>query len=95
VLPVGGSSHIPLVRGRLEELFPNSVIDVPDPELAVVKGAVTIARERQYAEPDMPPRGPSYFAEPAVTEPAQVVGVPALRPPGQTALWFAWLLSLT
>jgi Hsp70 protein len=94
VVPVGGSSRIPLVRTQLRELAPGAVIDVPEPELAVTLGALSIARERQHSEPHLAVSTPITFGEPATREPAKIVGVPTSTPPGKTSLIVAWIFSI-
>lgn len=94
VVPVGGSSRIPLVQARLRELAPGAVIDVPEPELAVTLGALSIARERQHSEPHLAASTPTVFGEPATREPARIVGIPASTPPGKTSLTIAWIFSI-
>ena len=93
-VPVGGSSRIPLVRTRLRELAPGAVIDVPEPELAVTYGALSIARERQHSEPHLAVSGPTTFGEPAAREPAKIVGIPISAPPAKTSLTVAWIFSI-
>ncbi|WP_305782388.1 Hsp70 family protein [Symbioplanes lichenis] len=95
VLPVGGSSHIPLVRSRLNELVPGAVVDVPAPEFAVVLGAVAIAQDRQYTDSSRHESSPEVFAEPADDRPAKIVGVPAAPGrPGKSGLITTWFFLL-
>ncbi len=95
VLPVGGSSRIPLVRERLNALVPGAVVEVPAPEFAVVLGAVTVAQERQYTDSGRPGDSPEVFAEPADDRPAKIVGAPE-KPAAYSsgALIAAWVFLL-
>lgn len=95
VLPVGGSSRIPLVSARLDALVPGRIVEVPEPEFAVVLGAAAVAQERQYTDGSRSGDAPEVFAEPADDRPATIVGVPAKpAPAGSGALTTAWVFLL-
>lgn len=94
IIPVGGSSQIPLVRTRLAELAPGIVVDVPHPERAVVLGAAVEAQDRYKHEPDQRRGGPVVFAEPATRQPAEVTGSTYPAPPKATGVVASWIFSV-
>jgi hypothetical protein len=65
-----------------------------EPELAVTRGALSIARDRQHSEPHLAVSTPAIFGEPADRAPAKIVGIPASTPPGKSALIVAWIFSI-
>nr|BFE59316.1 hypothetical protein GCM10020063_038420 [Dactylosporangium thailandense] len=95
VVLVGGSSRIPLVRELLEAKAPGRVVTVPEPELAVVRGAVAEARAiAGDADPVAAPYPPPQAR-------ADIVGAPTARAAGTArpgwgtavAVLVVWLLG--
>ena len=66
IVPVGGSSAVPLVREALNRKAVGKVIDVPEPELAVVRGATMLARAATVRRRG---KAPSGIAKPLVWSP--------------------------
>ncbi|MEV0135676.1 Hsp70 family protein [Dactylosporangium sp. NPDC050688] len=95
VVLVGGSSRIPLVHELLEAKAPGRVVTVPEPELAVVRGAVAEARAiagdaDPVAAPYPPPQARADIVGAATTRSAGTVQ------PGwgaTAALLVVWLLG--
>ncbi|MBQ1041511.1 Hsp70 family protein [Micromonospora sp. C72] len=88
VVLVGGSSRIPLIRELLGVKAPGRVVAVPEPELAVVRGAVAEARAiageaDPIAAPYPPPQAP-----------AKIVGAPTTRAAGTAQLGWGAPLTL-
>lgn len=46
VLPVGGSTRVPLVHSRLHDQAPGKLLEIPEPNFAVAYGAAVMARQR-------------------------------------------------
>jgi hypothetical protein len=101
-VPVGGSSAVPLVRQTLNRKAVGKVLDVPEPELAVVRGATMLAQAATIRRRGKVPSG---IAKPLawspVARPAEApVVIDNVRPsaessrPGLVWLWIllvAWI----
>lgn len=102
VLPVGGSTRIPLIQRRLREKAPGKLLDVPDRDFAQAKGAAITARrhaERGYAGHSAE-IGPALAWQPRtrVAEPTPVGRTQASSSssrPGATGIWLTLLPALT
>ncbi len=76
IVPVGGSSAVPLVRQALNRKAVGKVLDVPEPELAVVRGATMLARAATVRRRGNAPSG---IANPLVWSPvARPSGAPVV-----------------
>ncbi|MFI6391493.1 Hsp70 family protein [Nonomuraea sp. NPDC050547] len=94
VIPVGGSSRLPMVHAQISRRSGVTVLKVEEPELAVVRGAVHLAMEIRDAQ--VLPREEETPAPAPAAAPAPAVRVPSTQAvvPGQMlALSFVWLLS--
>ncbi|MFI9558609.1 Hsp70 family protein [Nonomuraea endophytica] len=88
VIPVGGSSRLPMVHAQISRRSGVTVLKVEEPELAVVRGAVHLAMEIRDAQAAMEEEAPAPAA-PAVRVPS----TRALVPGQMFALSIVWLLS--
>ncbi|MBB5083286.1 Hsp70 family protein [Nonomuraea endophytica] len=92
VIPVGGSSRLPMVHAQISRRSGVTVLKVEEPELAVVRGAAHLAMEIRDAQAVM---------EEAPAPAPPVPPVPRVRVPKTRAvaagqlvvLGFAWILS--
>jgi hypothetical protein len=101
VLPVGGSTRIPLIQRRLLEKAPGKVRDLPDRDFAQAKGAAITARrhaERGYAGrsadigPALPWQPRTRVAEPSPAGRTQASS--SSSRPGATWIWLTLLPGL-
>ncbi|MFD9946015.1 Hsp70 family protein [Nonomuraea sp. NPDC059023] len=88
VIPVGGSSRLPMVHAQISRRSGVTVLKVEEPELAVVRGAVHLAMEIRDTRQEE--AAPVIVPPPPPPRPLETTGVG----PGQlAALSFVWLFS--
>ncbi|MEV4897671.1 Hsp70 family protein [Nonomuraea sp. NPDC055795] len=93
VIPVGGSSRLPMVHAQISRRSGVTVLKVEEPELAVVRGAVHLAMEIRDTRPVMEEEAPAPAPEPAAAPAVRVPSTKAVVPGQMLALSLVWLLS--